>query len=173
MGRPTLIDQLPAQQRRLAANMYHYNEPYDKIFKYIDMNDTPDARKSLDKLVNEMVEPLSEALYSAYLNLAETEQLIKVVKEKADEGSPPHIREFKNLSELRLKITKQIDELMKAEDEKGINWSPTFDEDAPEYRVFRASVELFFTKKREKDDQWDSLSPENQARFFQILAESE
>lgn len=172
MGRPTLVEMLPTKQKTLAANMMYYNEPHELIFKYIDMEDSLTARRALNDLLENLESPMSEALYTACLNLAEIEYIISVAADKAQTGSPHHMTRFKQLSELRIKVVNQIDDLMAKEEERGHNWEPTFDLDSPEYRIFKAAIRLFLEQKEDEKDDFNDLKPEEQARFYQILAES-
>lgn len=171
MPRPTLIETLSLQDRQLAANLLYRNEGWETIFKFIPLENTLSARESIEHLCATMETPWPEALYLVYRNLAEVEQIMKVAAEKAGKGSPPHMARYKQLVELKMKLITQIDDLWEKERERGDSWEPTFDTESPEYQVFKAAVTLFLSQKEDESHDFDQLSPEDQARFYQILAE--
>lgn len=172
MARPTLYDNLSDRQRLLVANMQYHNEPFDLIIKYIDMNDTPATRLMVEDLGKKLETPMSDALYMAHLDLAQTEHIMGIAAAAAETKSPRHMSEYQKLGAHKIKLVSLIDELMEREAERGRIWEPSFDLNSPEFRIFKAAMELALTKKDETKDDFDELKPEDQAKFFQILAES-
>ena len=171
-GRPTLISMMPIREQILAANMYLRNEKWDDIFKYIStLNDTPAAQTSVKQLADQLEQPWSDAMYLAQMELVKTELIMDVAREKAELGDPRQMTEYQKLGTHKIRLVKQIDELQEKEETRGNTWEPTFDESSPEYRVFKACVLAFLTQETDETNDFDELSPENKARFFQILAE--
>lgn len=171
MARPTLIDLLPDRERTLAANMYLRNEQWETIFKYISIDDSPTAQQSIKSLAEDLEKPMSEGLYLAHMDLANTEYIMKVASAKAEEGSTRHMSEYQKLANHRIRLVNQIDDLNEKEAERGNNWEPSFDLDSPEFKVFKAAVTAFLTEERPANDDFETLNPEERARFFQLLAE--
>lgn len=171
MPRPTVFNTMTERERVLAANMYLRNENWEDIFKYISIEDTFTAQQTVKTIAEQLERPWSDALYMAYLELAQTEYIMRVASEKAEDGSPRHMSEYKKLGEHKIKLVNQIDDLTQKETDRGHSWEPTFSTDDPEFQVFKAAVEVFLTRESTENDHFQSLSPEEQARFYQILSE--
>lgn len=171
MPRPAIIDTLSARDKTLAANMYYRNENWDTIFKYISADNTDAGQEAVKKVYEDLEEPWSEALYLAYIDLAQVDFIMDVAAQEAEKKSPRHMAEYQKLGTHRMRIVKLIDELSQQERERGDTWEPSFDKESPEYRIFKAAMRLYLERDEELDDGFDELTPEEKARFFQILAE--
>lgn len=171
MPRPTLRESLSDRDRILVSNMFLRNEAWETIFKYTKLEDTLTARQLIEELANELDTPWSEAMYMAHMDLAQTDHIMEIAAKEAESKSPRHMSEYQKLGTHRMRLVNQIDELSAKEEERGHVWEPSFNIQSNEFKVFQAAIEVFLRQKDDDLGDFEQLSPEDQTRFLEILAE--
>lgn len=131
-----------------------------------------DCPETVEEIAERLEVPLSEPIFLVYMDLAQTEHIMSMAAEKAEDYSPRHMSEYAKLSTHRIKLVNQLDDLLEKEAARGRTWEPTFDTNSREYRIFKAAMTLVLEQKTAVDDGYDTLSSEEQSRFLQVLAES-